>query len=214
MGGIRYRSCVAKPSRPYHHGDLRRSFLTEAARIVEAEGVSALTLREIARRLGVSHAASTNHFADKTALVAELAADGFEELAVELEGVKPGRSPVAHLRETGRAYVRFALRRPGHFRVMFGPGAGSLATARLSETGARAFAVLQRNVAAALPPARRRSPDRVREALFLAWSVVHGAAMLILDGPLVPHVVASTQDAAVDALVDASTDTVARALAE
>jgi AcrR family transcriptional regulator len=210
-----YKSPVATPSRPYHHGDLRRAYVAEAARIVETEGVSALALREIARRLGVSHAASKNHFPDKTALLAELAADGFEELAAELEAVKPSKSPLTHLRESGRAYVRFALRRPGFFRVMFAPGAGGRPTTqRLGEAGARAFDILQRRVCAAMPPARRRSPDRVREAVFLAWSVVHGAAMLILDGPLIPHVIPAAGGPVVDALIDTSTEAVARAIAE
>jgi AcrR family transcriptional regulator len=206
---------VAKPSHPYHHGDLRRAFVREAARIVETEGVSALTLREIARRVGVSHAASTNHFPDKNALLAELAADGFEELANELDAVKPSKSALVHLRESGRAYVRFALSRPGSFRVMFGHGgAARHSTQRLAHAGARAYEILQQRVCEVMPSARRRSPDRVREAVFLAWSVVHGAAMLLLDGPLVPHVIPSAGGEAIDPLVETVTDAVARALAE
>jgi AcrR family transcriptional regulator len=166
----------------YHHGDLRRAFLDHAAKLVEEEGVSVLTLRELARRVGVSHAASTNHFADKATLLGELAADGFEELSVELAGGKRPRSPESALREMGRAYVRFALRRPGHFRVMFGQDAAARASStRLATASTQAYEVLEQAVVAVMPPARARSSERVWESAFFAWSVVHGAATLMLD---------------------------------
>lgn len=174
---------VAKARSRYHHGDLRRAFLDQAAKLVEVEGVGALTLREIARRVGVSHAASTNHFADKAALLEELAADGFEELAADLATASHARSATVSLREIGRAYVRFALRRPGHFRVMFGQHAPAVSESRLAIESQRAYAVLERAVVALLPPARARSAARVWEAAFYAWSVVHGAATLMLDSP-------------------------------
>jgi AcrR family transcriptional regulator len=171
---------MSKAKGRYHHGDLRRAFLDEAATLVEEKGRHALTLREVARRVGVSHAASTNHFADKAALLAELAADGFEELAAEL-GEKRGRTPEANLREMGRAYVRFALRRPGHFRVMFGQESSSPASGRLATASNQAYDIFERAVVTLMPPARARSSERVWEAAFFAWSVVHGAAMLMLD---------------------------------
>ena len=207
---------MSRRAAPYHHGDLAKALLTEAARVVETEGVPALTLRELARRLGVSHAAPAHYFPDKAALLAELAAEGFEELADELEsGERRGRTPLARLRETGRGYVRFAIRKPGHYRVMFGPGAGdSTRPPRLVEAGTRAIEALRRVVVAALPPARARSPERVRDAAFLAWSSVHGAAMLILDGPVAPHFVAAPDDPAVRALVDRMTATVADTIAD
>jgi AcrR family transcriptional regulator len=215
MKGTGYAEpAMTRSARRYHHGDLRAAFLAEAAKIVESDGVPALTLREIARRVGVSHAASTNHFADKGALLAELAAEGFEELAAELAAVKRSRSPLAHLRDTGRAYVRFALRRPGHFRVMFGQGAGPRGpSTRLEAAGMSAYALLERAVIGVMPPARARSPERVREEAFLAWSVVHGAAMLVLDRPLLPHLVSPDPDEAIRALVDHATEAVARAIA-
>jgi AcrR family transcriptional regulator len=189
--------------------------LAEAARLVESDGVAALTLRELSRRLGVSHAAPTNHFSDKDALLAELAAQGFDELAQDLAGAAHARTPSLRLRELGRAYVRFSQRRPGHYRVMFGRGFSKEPQPRLAEAGARAFSILQQAVIAAMPPGRARSPQRVREASFLAWSVVHGAAMLILDGPLVPHLAASSEDASVLAeLIDHVTTCVSAAIAE
>ncbi len=200
------------PSR-YHHGDLRAALTEEAAKLVEAEGVDALTLRELARRLGVSHAAPGHHFADRAALLSELAAVGFEELAKDLEtGAARGRTPTTQLRDMGRSYLRFALRRPGHYRVMFGREIRACAPSpRFVDAGSRAYGILQRVVTAALPPARARSPERVQEGTFLAWSSVHGAAMLLLDGPRV--LPASNDTALASALVDQLTETIAEAVA-
>ncbi len=205
---------MPRVARPYHHGDLRKALLDEAARVIEVEGVGALTLRELARRLAVSHAAPTNHFADKDALLVELAAQGFEELASSLDAARRGRTPAAALRDIARAYVAFARRMPGHYRVMFGRGFSQKVTSpRLEEQGQRAYEVLVRTVVAALPPAHARSPRRVREASFLAWSVVHGAAMLILDAPLPPELAASSDDQTMAALVDHATASVAAIIA-
>jgi AcrR family transcriptional regulator len=185
---------MPRVARPYHHGDLRNAFISEAAKLVESDGVHALTLRELSRRLGVSHAASTNHFADKSALLAALAAQGFEELAQEILRAPSGRSPEVRLRELGRAYVRFARRRPGHFRVMFGSELSDPAPTHLAEARARSLSTFREAVVAAMPEGRARSPQRIREAMFLAWAVVHGAATLILDGRLVPQLLSSVED--------------------
>ncbi len=196
--------------RPYHHGDLRKALLVEGARLIETSGVPSLTLRELARRLGVSHAAPLNHFADKNALLAELAAEGFDELAEALARAMRVFPKPARLTETGRAYVDFALRRPGHFRVMFGHGASRAPTPRLSEAGGRAFDVLTAAVAEALGPVRGRSKERVAAAAFLAWSTVHGAATLVLEAPLPPEL--GCNPAAARALADHATVAVAKAI--
>jgi AcrR family transcriptional regulator len=205
------------PRKPvaYHHGDLRRALLAEAALLVEAEGVDALTLRALGRRIGVSHAAPAHHFTDKAGLLAELAADGFEELSAALEeAAHRGRTGAARLREVGRAYLRFARTRPGHYRVMFGRGLGQAAgSERLAAAGGRAFEALRGAVAAALPPAKARSAERVRDAAFLAWSSTHGAAMLILDGSLAGTVTVAAAPDEVDALVLALTESIAGAVA-
>lgn len=198
--------------RTYHHGDLRNALLAEASALVEAEGVAALTLREIARRLGVSHAAPAHHFPDKTALLIAVGADGFESLALTLEAPAEAPTPAGRFLETGKRYVHFARSRPGHFRVMFG---GSLTASlrlarsgtaeaarvdpRLPENSARAYRALEAAVTSVLPAAHSH---RSKEAAFLAWSVVHGAALLVLEGPLPPHLAAPGDDAAVDALVE------------
>jgi AcrR family transcriptional regulator len=203
---------MSRSPNAYHHGGLRDALLEAAASVVESDGVDALSLRELARRLGVSHAAPAHHFADKAALLAEVAADGFTELAGALEAAsRVGRTPAARLREVGRSYLRFALRRPGHYRVMFGRELRGLATSpRLAETGTRAYQALETAVAAAMPEARARAQERVADAAFLAWSSTHGAAMLLLDGP---KLTSPLTDAAVAARIDRLTASVAAAIA-
>ena len=95
----------------YHHGELRPALLRAAAKILEKEGREAISLRDLARRAGVSHAAPYRHFADRQALLAALAEDGFALLAAELQGKA--------WREQAVAYLRFALANPERFRLMF-----------------------------------------------------------------------------------------------
>ncbi len=181
------RHPAPKPPDRYHHGELRRALLDTALAVIEREGVSALSLRELARRLGVSHAAPAHHFPDRTALLVEIAREGYERFAAALAAAgEATRSDGDRLSAIGRAYVAFALAHPATFRVMFGREIAELGRppAALAEASGRAYEVLLRGVEAALadvPPARRPPADHVA---FAAWSVVHGAAMLWLDGPL------------------------------
>ena len=110
-----------KPDRPYHHGNLRRGLLDEALATIRAHGIDGLTLREIGARLGVSRTALYRHFADKRALLAAVATEGFRMLREQLVTAweQGGRSPAA-FEAMGVAYVRFAAANPAHYRVMFG----------------------------------------------------------------------------------------------
>src|SRR5262245_4881527 len=109
--------------RAYHHGDLRRALLDAALELVSSKGVQALTLREVARRAGVTHAAPYHHFPSKEALFAAVATEGFRDLAAAMRAALSGRrGPFASLRAIGVAYVRFATEHPAHFRIMFRPG--------------------------------------------------------------------------------------------
>lgn len=176
-----------KPKGRYHHGELRRALLDEAAAVVEREGVAALSLRDLARRLGVSHAAPAHHFVDKTALLVELARDGFERFAAALQaaGAK-GRDPLDRLRRIGDAYVRFAIDHPGRFRVMFGREISDLPSvpSSITEVADQSFAVVVAAVETVLArwPAGRRPPAEA--VAFTCWTIGHGAATLWIDGPL------------------------------
>src|SRR5215213_1549384 len=112
----------ARPATRYHHGDLRRALIDTALAMVTDEGAWNFTLREVARRAGVSHAAPYNHFEDKSALLAEVAALGYQSLREAMEsaaGEQP-RSARQPLARVGAAYVRFGVEQPAHYRLMFG----------------------------------------------------------------------------------------------
>src|SRR5258708_6887496 len=104
----------------YHHGDLRRALLDAALALLEKSGVEALTLREGARRVGVTAGAPYHHFADKEAIVASVAEEGFVELGEAMAAARDAADPASRLGAMGRSYVRFAVAHPAHFRVMFG----------------------------------------------------------------------------------------------
>ena len=152
----------------YHHGDLRTALLAAASEILQEQGLDALSLREAARRAGVSHNAPYRHFPDRESLLAELAAEGFRRLGQAMAG-KRGRA-------MGEAYVRFALESPSLFRLMFG---GRL---KLERHGALASAAGATH--AALVEAFRARPEIAdpETAAAAAWSLVHGLAQLLLDG--------------------------------
>lgn len=152
----------------YHHGDLRAAVLTAAGKLIEKEGLTGLSVREAARRAGVSHNAPYRHFPDRDALLAALAAEGFAQLGQALEN-RSGR-------ELGEEYVRFALAHPERFRLMFG---GALGLDRYPELRKQAEATHAR-----LTAAFAGMGAETKFAAAAAWSLVHGLAYLILDGHL------------------------------
>jgi AcrR family transcriptional regulator len=145
--------------RAYHHGDLVVALLRAAGNILEKEGVEALKLRAVARRAGVSHNAPYRHFPEREALLAALAAEGFEWLgAAQRKAAEAGG-----LRAMGEAYVEFALAHPQRFRLMFGGRISLAKHTRLREVAARAFEELSGALASSVPEA-----------------LVHGLAQLLL----------------------------------
>ena len=174
-----------KPSRPYHHGNLRRALLDEALATIRAEGVEGLTLREIGARLGVSRTALYRHFADKRALLAAVATEGFRTLRQRLVAAwEEGGHDRAAFESMGVAYVRFAVANPAHYRVMFGGFVDPKACQPdLAAEAAGAFQALVDALAALQRDAIMRAEDTVKMARFV-WAVVHGVAMLGIDGQL------------------------------
>jgi len=162
------------PSR-YHHGDLANAALEAAADVVAERGLDALGLRPLAKSLGVSHAAVSYHFKTRAALLAAIARQGFERLEAALTAADDP-APVARLHAAGRAYVAFARRHPGHFRVMFGREllADGALPADLNDASEAAFAAF-----AGLFASGRLDAD-----MLLAWSTAHGIADLYVHGPL------------------------------
>ena len=144
----------------YHHGELRPALLQTAGEMLEEEGHAQLSLREVARRAGVSHNAPYRHFPDRERLLAALAAQGFQRLGEAL-GSRPRR-------EMGEAYVEFALAHPQRFRLMFGG---------LTRPGPRDRGVYERLVGSFSDLG-----DDAPYAAAAAWGLVHGLAHLLLDG--------------------------------
>ena len=174
-----------RPARPYHHGNLRRALIDQALATIRTDGVDGLTLREIGARVGVSRTALYRHFSDKRALLAAVATEGFRTLRQQLVAAweRGGRGRAA-FEAMGVAYVRFAVANPSHYRVMFGgflePRAGET---ELAAEGAGAFQALVDALAALQRDGVARRDDTVKMARFI-WAVVHGVAMLAIDGML------------------------------
>jgi len=164
----------------YHHGDLRRALLCAAEEVLEREGPAALSLRELARVIGVSHNAPYRHFADREALLAAVAADGFRRLATGLAAADAAAPPGERLQATGRAYLDFARTHRALYLLMFGPGLRKSAHAELRDAARAAFDVLRDVVASAgIPPG-----PRARHGAIGAWALVHGLAHLTADGQI------------------------------
>ncbi|HTV19958.1 MAG TPA: TetR/AcrR family transcriptional regulator [Polyangiaceae bacterium] len=172
-----------KPKDQYHHGDLRRGLLQAAVRTIQKHGFDALTLRAVGDELGVSRSALYRHFADKSALLTAVAAEGFRMLRQALlgawEGAGKGR---AGFEAMGEAYVRFAVDNPWHYRVMFGGGfALDENDAELAEEGTNAFGALVSALVEQQALGLVQKEDPQTQANFV-WAVVHGVAMLAIDG--------------------------------
>jgi len=163
----------------YHHGNLRPALIAAARALLDEGGPSAVGLREAARRVGVSPTATYRHFRDKEDLIAAVAAEGFREFAAAL--ARGGRESFLAM---GAAYVEFALKRPGMFRLMFSPLFAKRELYPEFEVAAQeAFAVLRRGVQS---NAREEEGEgaSVDAVAIAAWSLVHGLSHLILDGVL------------------------------
>jgi AcrR family transcriptional regulator len=159
--------------------------LLEAVRTIHAGGAAALTLRGVGDRLGVSRTALYRHFADKQALLDEVAAEGFRMLRTALQEAW-GRGGRAGFDAMGVAYVQFALTHPSHYRVMFGGVAETREVQHHADGDSTdAFQVLVDAIVAEQAAGRVRREDPQALALYI-WAMVHGVAMLALDGLLPP----------------------------
>lgn len=172
---------------PYHHGNLRNALVAAALRRVEAPDGGEFSLREAAKDVGVSANAAYRHFADKGALVAAVAAVGFDALSEQMQRAlaapPPARTPgEARLKAVGRAYVDFALARPHLFRLMFSDRGASCLEAEAAMRGP-APGVLLAGALDLLAAEGGVAPERRGGAAVDAWVVAHGFAMLALGGP-------------------------------
>ena len=179
---------VARRANPtYYGGDLRRDLLDAALDLIAGEGPSAVSLRSLARHLGVSHAAPANHFPDKAALFTAIAVEGFtllsEAMVAAVGQLGPSAGAGQRFRAVGGAYTGFAVAHPAHFAVMWQRDLLHPDDPELAAAGDRTFELLLGGVRdiQAEGWAAGAEPQAVA---YLAWSVVHGLAALWLGGPL------------------------------
>jgi AcrR family transcriptional regulator len=182
---------------PYHHGDLRRALIETALELVTEEQAWTFSLREVARRAGVSHHAPYNHFPEKQDLLGAVAVVGFERLRDGILRAMAGTdAPDALVAIIGRTYVRLGLENPALYRLMFGPplaeaGPGDRPTiARLAGAGARAplEEVILRGARSGAFAVSPESPQDYILAAHVFWSAVHGLTMLAIDRLMAPGV--------------------------
>ncbi|RDJ19674.1 TetR/AcrR family transcriptional regulator [Bosea caraganae] len=195
--------------RPYHHGDLRSALLAAAEKILETEGIQALTLRAAARAVGVSHTAPQNHFDDLTGLLSELAAVGYQRFSAAVQAAAAavaGADMRTRNRETGRAYVRFARAHPGLFALMYRSERLDVTRPALHAAIGLARQALRQTTPssdqAAAPPIRLAAVGAAR------WALVHGFALLLIEGRLEGLMKAVPGGVDPDELLDAVFDVV------
>ncbi len=182
-------STSPKTARTYHHGDLRSALVEAGLEALKTTDAGDLSLRQLARAAGVSATAVYRHFPDKRALLAALADAGIEQLAHAQQAAASAAALQDGFAATGRAYVRFALANPALFRLIFACACPDGPTVFGNSLAAR---MLQENAAALTT-----DPGQAQRMIVQAWALVHGLAMLMLDGQLPPD----------DGLIDRAIDT-------
>jgi AcrR family transcriptional regulator len=181
------------PDAPYHHGDLRRSLIEAGLALVREGREWSFSLREVAKRAGVSHNAPYYHFADKRDLLIAVAVVGYETLTTRIaQAATSSEEAKSALFASGRAYIQFGLENPGLYQLMFsaalnGPDgrpktvadAGAVTRAGLEE-------ILRRGARAGVFSSSLLRTSELKTAAFTAWSTVHGFTMLVIEGLPIP----------------------------
>jgi AcrR family transcriptional regulator len=174
----------------YHHGNLRRALLDAGLALLAERGVDGFTLREVARRAGVSHAAPSHHFGDRGGLIRAIVAESFELLGDGLAEAASGAGddPIDRIDAMGLAYVEFALDNPERYRLMFRTELSQAGTSEAptdaDAAGGGAFATLMAAVQDAADQGLLRDGVDAGAAAVTAWASVHGLASLILEGAI------------------------------
>jgi AcrR family transcriptional regulator len=205
----KYRNMVKRSSRaalPYHHGDLKSAVLADAEKILERDGLQALTLRAVARSVGVSHTAPKNHFGDLMGLMSELAAVGYLRYGAALAEATNSTTGNAsdRMRAMGRAYVAFAREHPKLFLLMFHTERLDMDRPSLSAAIEESRQALRASIISAAP-AKPLEPVQVAARGTASWALVHGFAMLLLDDRL-KNTMAALPGVDIDAFLEAVLD--------
>jgi AcrR family transcriptional regulator len=201
---------VSAPSE--QHGDVRRLVLNAAVAIIESDGAESLSMREVARRAGVSHQAPYHYFSDRSGIFAAISEEGFTGLAQAFRDVHETEMPAA--KAGFIAYLNFAREHVGHFRVMFRNDICGVVTHELTQLAAdSAFDELRLMVARITGP--EIDPNKAFTFAAMLWSLSHGLATLVIDGPLPNKLPPGTNlDDQIQAVINLSTNMVALEVAE
>ena len=206
----------------YHHGNLRNALLRVAAELVVSHGVEGFSLREAARRIGVTPTACYRHFSDKAALLAAVAIEGFAELAQRMESAflprpspsRPHKIDVMEAKKrfyaVGNAYIRFAVENPAQFRVMFGPhgAGGSISVRGESKVSGKDSYQIFVEVLNGLVDSGAVSQNSRDQAELPAWAAIHGLAALLVDG-----LVSAAPEEALQSVIDNVIDHILKSMA-
>jgi AcrR family transcriptional regulator len=174
---------VKSDPKRYHHGDLRAALVLAAEEILTEKGVSGFSLREAARRAGVSPAAPAHHFKDASGLLTAVAAKGFVRLAEHLARAAEDAPSSYRLQALGAAYIDFAQRSPAIFSIMWSRELLKIDDTDYLKAGRAAFNVLEQATLGEPVPVRT-APHVPSPSIIAAWSMIHGYARLVLDGAL------------------------------
>lgn len=179
IASVQWRIMTTSAPRPYHHGQLERAAIDGAVQEVETVGVAAVSMRRIARRAGVSHAALAYQFGDKTGIFTAVATEGFR---LQAEMIAPAAAGPDGFLRGGQAYIAFALSHRGHFEVMFRPYLYRSDDPKLMLAKNAAFDILYGTARSSLTSHRSApvSDDEVRALAIAGWSLSHGFATLAL----------------------------------
>lgn len=186
MRGMKGKRTSGSTRPDYHHGDLRNALIAEAAKLTKERCQPAFTIRELATRLRVSHAAAYRHFSNKREILADVARNGFEMLRRKLVEVetKHAGNPRKRLHEQGLAYVLFAVHNEGFFRAMFHPELNDKSDLpELRDTAWSAFRCLMDTIRACQSAGLCR-PAPAEQIALTAWASVHGVSCLLIDRQL------------------------------
>lgn len=170
------------PARPYHHGNLKQVLVQTGIDLLEETGLEAMSLRAIAARAGVSHAAPRNHFGSLRGLHTAIAAEGFRRHATDMrDGVDAATGPEGRLQAALVGYVRFAAQHPALFRLMFSEALCDFDDPALQTAATASYAVLA-DISTGLDWDKADTPDAQRRAEMMLWSLAHGYATLTNAG--------------------------------
>lgn len=171
--------------KPYHHGELRPALLSAVKDLVAEKGIESLSLRECARRAGVSWSAPGHHFGDKEGMLTAFAIEGFAELRQHMERRRDqAADPLSRAAAVGLGYLEFALKNPEYFRVMFRAELLNERDPEYQAANAAAFGVLEHAIRACHEARGADGNPLLPRLCLLAWASVHGFATLVLEGAI------------------------------